>query len=125
MSKIKAILGALIVLLGTTFADTPSNKSTNAFGALVYQDNPYTYMYGMAVSGNFVESGDKVGTNVVFQPARTYALFTQSLLFCGDVSGSFEGASLVIVTYEKQTHQLINGVACHNLIAVDKLSTGK
>jgi len=109
------------------YADT-SNKQTNAFGAIVYQDNPYNYMYGKAIGGEVIQ--DQVpqwhgnffqATSIRFQPSRTYTLFTETILFCGDVSGEFEGASLVIVTYERESHRLVKGSPCRELIAVDRL----
>jgi len=110
----------LLLFVAAVFADT-SNKQTNAFGAIVYQDNPYNYEYGKAVAASYVQDEGHVGLNVRFQPSRTYTLFTETILFCGDVWEQFENSSLVIVTYERESHRLIKGIPCRELIAVDRL----
>jgi len=116
---------ALCIIATSAHADT-TNKRTNAFGAIIYQDNPFTYLYGKALDGTVIVDREKVGgVSIKFQPSYTYTLFTETVLFCGDVADDFEGASLVIVTYERQSHRLVKGVPCHELVRVDKLSQAK
>lgn len=99
-----------------------SSKHDNSYGAVIYQDNPYTYMYGSIVTGNYVEYKPKLGTNIRFQPYHTFSLFTSEVLFCGDQGPAFNSMTgPIVVTYETRAHETVGGIGCHALIGVNRV----
>lgn len=101
-------------------AATTSKHHTNGLGVVQYQTNPLTYLEGSIT--NVAMVGD--GVNLRIQPRSTYGLFTQELLLCNveHVVDVFHGkGGLVVMTYETVSHRTIEGVGCHNLVAVDMI----
>ena len=97
----------------------------NSLGFEPYYENPNEYIFA-SVSGIDVvrDNRENLYTYVLFQPAHTYSLFTESILFCGNISGVFKHGALVI-TYERQAHRRFNGAACHELISVNTVKEEK
>jgi hypothetical protein len=122
---IVAVLVLITCIVGTAHCATrgPARNQTqsNAIGFEPYFTNPYNYEFA-SVSGGAVLKNDKgdLFTAVQFQPAHTFALYTEQVLFCGNVSDQFHRGPLV-VTYERQGHKMLDGVACHNLESVNEV----
>jgi len=124
MNRKDIVILLLAMLCCPCFARATASKPRrpNAFEAIISNDNPYTYLYGAAVSGEYVGKSDNFGLNIRFQPVHTFALFTQDVLFCGDVAGEFNGKrGPIVVTYGTRSPRTIDGVGCHTLVSVDEV----
>jgi hypothetical protein len=111
-----------VILLGKTAhcATTSAKKHNNSIGALMYVNNPYTYIAGSVTAGFAVEQ------NLVLrvQPLSTYSLFTQDLLFCDSPVELLDGKSNpVVLVYETVSHRAVEGIGCHNLVRVEELKS--
>ena len=96
-----------------------ARPQTNGIHYTPYATNPYMYMFASVSEIQLAKDDkDSLYTFVTFQPAHTYFLFTESILFCGNISGVFKRGALVI-TYERVAHKRFNGEACHELISVN------
>jgi hypothetical protein len=131
--KISALLIAFMILgllLVANYAHcaTTSTAKHNSLGTTISID-PNAYFVGSIVSGEMHQDKDgRVGTNVRVHPKTMYALFDESIMFCGDESirlSSPEGSILngdYAFTYRREASRLIEGIACHELRSVDKLA---
>lgn len=105
-------------------AITIGQHGKNSLGAISYESNPYNYVAGTIVEGEVLEDGK--ATVLRIQPAYTYELYDESLFLCGDQSDKLDGKNpLMILTYEKLAHRIVDGVACHNLVGVNEIKTDK
>jgi hypothetical protein len=87
------------------------------------QPNPMAYLYGAAINGTILGSANDMYTNVRFQPSHTPVLYDISVLFCGDESQSFRNAvGPIVVTYKKLSVRSYQGIGCHELISVDRVT---
>ena len=87
-----------------------------------YQDNPYTYKAGSVVNAEYVDGGVVIRV----QPLGTYELFTEDILFCGEILGRFSGKhNPLLLTYKIKASHLVQGIGCHDLVRVDELQEGK
>ena len=110
----------VIALLSVMCWAKTTKPQTNALGAVVPQDNPFTYKVGKVIG---------VGTpdNAVVlrvQPLATYSLYTEDILFCDrkKVVSMFVGKrNPFILTYKTQASRLVQGVGCHYLVRVDEM----
>lgn len=115
------------VSCGKAHARTTSMQP-NATGALVYTENPFTYVVGEIIGGDVVVSGNDIAISVRLHPYGTYMLFDQSVLFCGRESALFllDGTNRLkpgwlAFTYRRAASRTVEGVGCHTLMAVDPL----
>lgn len=98
-----------------------AGKQKNSFGAIIDYSNPNIYIFGAVADGAaFKDEHQKVLTSVRFQPYNTFALYTESVLFCGDVSNLFYHGAIV-VTYKRRAHEASGGIGCHELVSVNKV----
>lgn len=68
----------------------------------------------------------RVYTNISFQPYKTMSLYDEPVLFCGDVSDSFNGKrGALVVTYRRQATLNYRGVGCHELESVFEVPAPK
>jgi hypothetical protein len=108
----------LVALQGLSHGATTA-KHQNSLGVEQYYSNPYTYMFGSFAGGNYVHTKSRVGTLIVFQPAHTFELFTQEVLFCGDQGDEFRDLTgPIIVTYKTRAHEAVSGIGCHELVSI-------
>jgi hypothetical protein len=97
-------------------------RGKNSIGAVPYQENPYMYTAGAVVSGKVLDNDS--ATILRIQPAYTYALYDESLVLCGDQSDRLNGKSdFMVLTYERISHRLVDGIGCHNLVGVNEIKT--
>lgn len=114
------LVALLMGLLVATAHCEPTSIHSEALGINQPYSNPNIYLLASIAKGNVIQ--DEKGqffTSIVFQPYNTFALFTQKVLFCGDVSDDFNGKSgALVVTYDRIAHTSTQHVGCHELRSV-------
>jgi len=106
------ILGCVSTVVAT--AHTEKNRP-NSLGVEESYQNPNIYLFAEPLDGKIMDSV----TNIRFQPYATPALYDESILFCGNVAGDFEGKrGPMVVTYRRAADRIYKGLACHDLISV-------
>lgn len=122
---VSLILAAIILITSDGCHAAVAGKQKNSFGAVIDYSNPNVYIFGAVADGAvFKDEHQKVLTNVRFQPYNTFALYTESVLFCGDVSNLFYHGAIV-VTYKRRAHEASGGIGCHELVSVNKVEDKK
>jgi len=123
-----ALLALLFVLLfafglAKEAYGSPTSLASNSLGVVISQENPNQYLMGSMASGEVDKEGeDRLMTVVVFKPTNTYALFTQTVVFCGNQAASFNGLrGVLVVTYSKVKHR----TGCYQLYRVDSVKEKK
>jgi hypothetical protein len=113
------LVALLIGLLVATGHCEPTSISSEALGINMLYSNPNVYILASVSKGNVIQDDQgQFFTNIIFQPYNTYSLFTESVLFCGDVSDDFNKKGALIVTYERVAHHRNKRVGCHELRSV-------
>jgi len=113
---------AFALLIGKTFGSTTPQPRPNSLGVQETYQNPNTYLVAIPIDGKIMEGRF---TNVRFQPYAAAVLYDESILFCGDVSEQFKGKTgPLVVTYRTQAAGMYQGVGCHQLVSVFKVSNG-
>lgn len=128
MGTIQAI--AIVIILIAFFCGishcSVSTKQSNAFGAITYNENPYSYIAGSVIDGSVI--GDKKGLVLRIQPMGTYELYTEDILFCieDDTADKLNGkTNPVVITYETIAHRSVEDIGCHHLLRIDSLEQEK
>jgi hypothetical protein len=102
------------VLIATGHASTTQNHS-NSLGVSEIYTNPNRYLLALPVEGQILEGY----TNIRFKPYATYALYDETVLFCGDVTSFFEGKQgVLVITYRARSSRMYKGIGCHEMISV-------
>jgi len=106
-------------------ASIGGTKHDNSLGVVVEYSNPYSYLFGNIVSvpqnPNRVERDSKgrVATILTVQPAFTFELYTEEVVFCGNRASDFrEMVGPIVIVYKRVAHEQVSGVACHELEGV-------
>lgn len=95
-----------------------SKKQSNSLGALMYQDNPNTYLMGLVTNVAVHETDGQMYTTVRIRPTNTYGLYYDEPTFCGNEFRMVtETKGVVIFTYSKLMHRRW----CYDLYRVDKV----
>lgn len=117
------VLGAI-----TGHCSTSAPRHDNGLGVVIPFSNPYTYLFGNIINqpGNpnrvIRDSKGRVATNLVFQPAHVFELYAEPVLFCGNQALAFRDmVGPIVITYKTAAHQMVDGVACHELQSVYKV----
>lgn len=119
-------VAVVLGLVGYAHCGLVSKPPSNAFGAMAYAENPNVYLYGSIITGSILvdKPAGRYATNIRFNPAHTFSLFSETVLFCGNVSQQFEGMTgPLVITYRRTAHLLYQGVACHELESVDRVES--
>jgi hypothetical protein len=122
-SKLLLLAARLVLTLmaakGAFGATTNSRK--NSLGTVSYQDNPYIYL----AADKVLDAADVEGNlNLRLHPMWTYMLFDQQVLFCGMPLDKMEGVAVpFVITYERRSHRMVQGVGCHNIQKIDSVQT--
>lgn len=128
MRKVAATIALILFLLSVLmfFANfahaATTGKKSNAFGAITPTIDPNVTVVAAVLDGNPHRDADgRLGINLRLHPKYTYGLFDEDIMFCGNVVGMFDEktAKYQALTYRRQASRLIDGVPCHQLIAVD------
>ena len=112
-----------IVFLTATYAHCAvSKKHDNSLGFVQYDSNPLMYMAGSLAESDGAVSNVDGNLNLRILPLGTYALFDESLLFCGVPMDKFVGiTSPFVLIYERKAHTSVRGLGCHVLVDVRSL----
>ena len=117
------IVMALVALTPLGHCSTTSQKHDNSLGVVQYNDNPNISVVGSFMGGEVHRDSDgRIGVNIRLHPKYTYNLFDESILFCGDISGMFEGkgtSQYQTWTYRRAASRIIDGIPCHTLVGLD------
>jgi hypothetical protein len=117
------VLILLVSLFAATAHCTVTAKQPNGLGTLSYQTNPYIYEAVLDIAQADNVDGN---LNLRVKPLGTYLLYDDMILLCGMPLDKFDGNDLpVLMTYERRSHHSVNGVGCHDLIRVDKITPTK
>ena len=128
MKKVVAALMALAltflvliaVLIATGHASTTQPRP-NAIGAPNQMYNPFSYLIALPIDGQILEGKY---TNIRFAPYAAPNLYDETLLFCGDVTGMFDGKQgVVAITYRTQASRAYRGIGCHELLSIFQIET--
>lgn len=93
----------------------PAMPRPNSLGVDQIYENHNAYLFAVPISGAVMDGA----TSISFQPYNTMELYTEQVLFCGDVTKKFEGKTgPMVVTYDRVAHKMFRGVACHALVSV-------
>jgi len=113
-SLLSLTIVSLLTLVGTaSYSSVYKSRLEIADLQKSYQ-NPNIYIVGRVVGGKVMhDSKGRYFTSVLFQPYNTALLYTESLLFCNDVSKLLETNQLIIITYKKNAYRVFEGIGCH------------
>jgi hypothetical protein len=114
-----------MLCFGSIFAHGSTTKANrpNSLGLEQVYTNNNAYLFGIPVDGTMID-GDHY-TNIRFQPYNTMDLYTETVLFCGDVRSAFGNAYTgepykgpMVITYDKIAHHMYQGIGCHDMVSV-------
>jgi hypothetical protein len=115
------ILFCLAMFVGIAHGQ-PTTKEINSdfLGIHETYSNPNVYLFAAASKGVvFRDEDGRIFTSMLFQPYHTISLYTESVLFCGNVAPEFSGKhGALIVTYQRLSHRSTGGVGCHIIQSV-------
>ena len=114
-----AFVITVLLLLANAAPCLTTKPQTNSLGAVQYNINPYIYE---AVQ-NIAEVTEIDGNmNLRVKPVGTYMLYDDIILLCGRPVEKFTGITEpFLMTYERVSHHMVRGVACHELLRVDNI----
>ena len=120
MTLALTFLVIVAVLIATGHASTTQPRP-NAIGAPNQMYNPFSYLIALPIDGQILEGKY---TNIRFAPYAAPNLYDETLLFCGDVTGMFDGKQgVVAITYRTQASRAYRGVGCHELLSIFQIET--
>ena len=101
---------------------TTASKHKDSLGVIMEQTNPNVYLSGTLLDGSVFDADGREFTSLRIHPLKTFSLYDEDLLLCGNRAEDFQGdVSLILITYERQAHETVQGVACHELKGVDEV----
>lgn len=118
--KALAVLCALVFSV-TLLAGTPTAKPQVAADTIPaiagYKQNPYQYRYGNVQDAKIFQYHGHYLTNLMFKPAGTYLLFSESITFCGNQGTKldFTKNDIVVLIYSRVMHR----TDCYDLLRID------
>lgn len=116
------ISGLLLIVMASvklSHCAVPTKNRPNSLGVTEIYTNPNVYLFASIAEGSLLGKADDRYTNIRFQPYNTMSLYNETVLFCGNQAEQFSGKTgALLVTYERRSHHLFQGVACHNLESV-------
>ena len=114
-----AALITIVVLAASTLGHATTTQHRNSLGVPMYTVNPYIYEAVIAVTNVSEINGN---LNLRVRPVGTYLLYDETVLLCGLPLDKFQGVSEpFLMTYERQSHETVRGVGCHELLREDSL----
>jgi hypothetical protein len=114
-----AFVITILLFLANSAHCSTTKPQTNSLGVVQYSINPYIYE---AVQ-NIAEVTEIDGNmNLRVKPVGTYMLYDDIILLCGRPVEKFTGITEpFLMTYERVSHHMVRGVACHDLLRVDNI----
>jgi hypothetical protein len=112
------MLVTILVLCGRGHCMTTS-KHQDRISVIVEQTNPNSFIAGSVTNVEFAGNPENYGMVVRVQPLKSYILYTEDILLCGNPSDEFAGhRNPMVLVYETQSHHMVEGIGCHELRAV-------
>lgn len=98
----------------------------NSLGVNEVYTNPNVYLFASVADGVLLRAENEHFTNIRFQPYNTMSLYTETVLFCGNQAEQFRGKTgALLITYQRRSHRLFQGIACHDLESVFEVPAPK
>ena len=113
---IVGLVAAFLLLSQQGYCATTARP--NGLGVLQTYENQYTYMVGSPARVGLFEHNGNYYTNVGFKAFGASMLNTETILFCGDLTGTFTDGRLRVVVYRTQAAHAYQGVGCHDILRV-------
>jgi hypothetical protein len=113
------VIGIVLGVVALAHGATSSRAHTNGLGVVIQAGNPNSYLAGAVTKIDFHGSSKNYGLEVSVQPLGTYTLYTEEVFLCTGAEDILVGRqNPLVLVYETQAHHLIDGIACHRLVAV-------
>lgn len=122
-----AVIISLMLTCGAELSHgaTIEEEMPRVIRELVQQENPNTSLVGNIIAGAIVFDEDgRAGTALRIHPKGMYALYDQTVTFCGDQTTEVatpDGRILtndLVFTYRRAASRLIDGIPCFDLRSV-------
>jgi hypothetical protein len=114
-----AVVTSVLLMANAAHCST-TKPQANSLGVLQYNSNPYIYEAVQTIAEVTEVDGN---LNLRVKPVGTYMLYDDILLLCGLPVEKFSGiAEPFLMTYERVSHHMVRGVACHDLLRVDGIT---
>jgi hypothetical protein len=98
---------------------TTTAKHKDSLGVVMQQTNPNTYLAGSVTNVEFAGNRNNYGMVIRVQPLKTYTLYTEDILLCGNPSELFAGHSNpMVLVYRTRSSHMVDGLGCHGLVDV-------
>ena len=120
------VAAMLLVFTATAHCATSAPRHDNSLGVVIEYSNPNMYNFGVVRDAAVVRAGERFATSLRFQPYGTFNLYTEQVLLCDvptDELIARAGKGPIVLTYKRQAHEAVDGIACHDLEGV--FSVGK
>jgi hypothetical protein len=121
MDKRVQLLFVAFLLAVAAQGATSAPRHDNGLGVVIEYNNPDMYNFGVVRDAAIVRAGERVATNLRFQPYGTFTLYTEQVLLCGMPTDELIDRARkgpVVLTYKRQAHEAVDGIACHDLEGV-------
>lgn len=123
-----AVFISLMLTCGVELSQATTTGQPNGLGVVIDKPRPNTVSIGTILDGAIVADKDgREGTVLRIHPIGTYALYDESLTFCGDQTvaianpdGRIKQGDLVFI-YRRQASRLLDGIPCYELRSVRAL----
>jgi hypothetical protein len=121
---IAAVLTAILLLANAAHCQPVTTQPrTNSLGIVQYTENPYIYEAVRTIAEVTEVDGNM---NLRVNPVGTYMLYDDTILLCGLPVEKFTGITEpFLMTYERASHHMVRGVACHDLLRVDSIESNE
>jgi hypothetical protein len=125
-TKVLIILALLTLAFVSVVHCAVTTRHENSLGVPMYTSNPLMYVAGSLATNQDAVSNIDGNLNIRISPLGTYMLYDESVLFCGLPMDKFQGVTEpFVIAYERVARKTVQGVGCHELIAVHSLKTEK
>ena len=116
-----AVVTSVLLMANAAHCQPVTTKpQTNSLGVLQYNSNPYIYEAVQTIAEVTEIDGN---LNLRVKPIGTYMLYDDIILLCGLPVDKFSGVQEpFLMTYERASHHMVRGVACHDLLRVDGIT---
>ena len=118
---VAAVITSVLLMANAAHCQLVTTKPehTNSLGVLQYNDNPLIYEAVQTIAEVTEIDGN---LNMRVKPVGTYMLYDDIVLLCGMPTEKFSGVTEpFLMTYERASHHMVRGVACHDLLRVDSI----
>lgn len=114
----------LVFLLPAHCATSAPKRGDNGLGVILPQDNPFMYNMGIVAHGTVIrDDKGREYTAIDFAPVGGRMLFPEGILLCGNQGRELmeHQMKVVVLTYERQAHTMVQGIGCHELVGINEV----